>query len=97
MIFSGKKYLIFSWVFCLLMPFSFAQERNDSLLKVALMDVYDKPEKAIEIGTILLKNYDKNPEKQIQVLHILTNAYWSLRNYEKSLETILQAKNLSQN
>lgn len=95
--FSNIKYLIFVLVFCLLIPMSFSQERNDSLLKVALMDVYENPEKAIEIGNVLLKDYDKNPEKQIQVLQILTNAYWSLRNYEKSLETILQAKNLSQN
>lgn len=94
--FRIRLYWSLTWAIGLIFPFSYAQEKNDSLLKVALMDVYDRPENSIEISNQLLREYQNNPEKQIQVLQVLTNAYSSLREYEKALEYILQAKNISQ-
>ncbi|MFA5619576.1 MAG: hypothetical protein WDA08_04630 [Weeksellaceae bacterium] len=71
-------------------------QNKDSLLHVAMLSVYDQPEKTIEIGNLLLEEYRSQPEIQIQVLQIMTNAYSSIRDYDKSLESILQAKDISQ-
>ncbi|MDD3459457.1 MAG: hypothetical protein PHO74_08300, partial [Weeksellaceae bacterium] len=41
-----------------------------------------------------MKMNENQPEKQIRVLLLITNSYASMRNYEKSLETALKAKEI---
>src|SRR5690554_6697641 len=83
-------------IFFLLISKMVYGQHKDSLLQVAMINVYDQPEKTIEIGNKLLEEYTSQPEKQIQVLLIMTNAYSSIREYDKSLENILQALEISQ-
>lgn len=96
---NASKFHIVYLIFCLLLVsgniLSAQDSKNEALFDSAVLYVYDQPQKAIKIGEILLKNYDKQPEKQVQVLLVLSNAYSSLRNYEKSLELSLEAKKLS--
>lgn len=70
-------------------------QKQDSLLEIATLSVYDKPEKAIEIADQLLKDFELSAHTKIQVYLILSNAYSSLRDYEKSLAYALQAKEVS--
>lgn len=83
-------------IFFLLISKMVYGQHKDSLFQVAMINVYDQPEKTIEIGNKLLEEYTSQPEKQIQVLLIMTNAYSSIREYDKSLENILQALEISQ-
>lgn len=93
----NNTYSLLLFTLLLLLNNEFAWTQNkDSLMEVALLSVYEQPEKAIDIGDKLLKEYQNQPEKQIQVLQILTNAYSSIRDYDKSLESILKAKEISQ-
>jgi tetratricopeptide (TPR) repeat protein len=71
-----------------------AQSVEDSLYNSAVIYVYDDPLKAIEISEELMKMNENQPEKQIRVLLLITNSYASMRNYEKSLETALKAKEI---
>ncbi len=72
-----------------------AQEDKDSLYKIATMSVYDNPDRTLEIGNELLKNNKIKPEKQIKVLLMMSNAYASKRDYEKSLDYALQTKEIN--
>ena len=69
--------------------------KQDSLLEVATRNVYDQPEKALEIGNQLLNEVDLSANTEIQVYLVLSNAYSSLRDYEKSLACALKAKEVS--
>lgn len=71
------------------------QQDKDSLMNAVVMNVYDNPDHAIEIGKELLKTYKSSPKKQINVLLLMSNAYASKRDYEKSLDYALQAKEIN--
>lgn len=70
------------------------QTKEDSLYNVAVMSVYDNPDKSIELGTQILENNPQNPQKQVQALLLISNAYSSKRDYEKSLEYALKTKEI---
>jgi len=90
------KYLKYFSVWTLLMFNQLnAQVSEDSLMKAATMYVYDNPDKAIEIGERLLKTNENNPEKLISIYLILSNSYSSKRDYEKSLQETLKAKEIA--
>ena len=74
---------------------TYGQKDEDSLLNAAVMNIYDHPDHAIQIGKELLKEYKSNPEKQINVLLLMSNAYASKRDYEKSLDYALQTKEIN--
>ncbi len=74
---------------------AYGQKDRDSLYDLATMTVYDNPDRAIEIGNGLLKAYKAKPEKQIKVLLLMSNAYASKRDYEKSLHYALQTKEIN--
>src|SRR5690625_4610227 len=62
------------------------QINQDSLFNVAIVNVYDNPKKAIEISDQLYELNANDLSKQIDALLLKSNAYTSLRDYEKSLE-----------
>lgn len=72
-----------------------AQNEDDNLYNSAIVFVYDNPDKAIEIGQQLLKKNEKNPKAQIRALLLISNAYASKRDYEKSLSVALKAKEIA--
>lgn len=90
------KYLKCFPVFTLLMfnPLN-AQISEDSLMQSAMMYVYDDPDKAIEIGESLIKSNENNPEKLISIYLMLSNSYSSKRDYERSLQETLKAKEIA--
>lgn len=71
------------------------QINQDSLFNVAIVYVYDNPKKAIEISDQLYELNANDLSKQIDALLLKSNAYTSLRDYEKSLEYALEAEKLS--
>ena len=93
----GLKY---KWGWCLFLAVfvlqnSQGQEDKDSLYEAAIMSVYDNPDRAIEIGKQIFNDNKSNPEKQIKALLLLSNAYASKRDYEKSLEFALQTNEIN--
>ena len=87
--------VIFLAFFLFILQNALGQQDKDSLLNAAVINVYDHPDHAIEIGKELLIEYKSNPEKQINVLLLMSNAYASKRDYEKSLDYALQTKEIN--
>lgn len=66
-----------------------------SLFKKAKLEIYDNPDKAIDIGKQLLKK-DNDLKTSIEIYMLLSTANVAKRNFEESLMYILKAKELSQ-
>ncbi len=75
--------------------FLYGQKVSDSLFRVATMDVYEHPDRSIEIGERMLKTSDKKKDK-VSALLLISTAYSSQREYENSLKYALKAKDLSE-
>src|SRR5690625_6192577 len=67
------------------------------MFNVSIVNVYDKPKKAIEISDQLYELNANDLSKQIDALLLKFNAYTSLRDYEKYLDYALEAEKLSSN
>jgi tetratricopeptide (TPR) repeat protein len=76
---------------------AFSQTKEDSLYNVAVMSVYDNPDKSIELGNQIFQNNSQDPKKQVLALLLISNAYSSKRDYEKSLEFALKTKEITLN
>lgn len=74
---------------------SYAQEITDSAFNAATLNVYDEPDKAIKVGERMFETSKGKPKRQIDALLLLSNAYSSKRQYEKSLEYAFRARDLS--
>lgn len=74
-----------------------AQSDVDSLYSVGIMNVYDNPDKAIEISNQIIENSSKDLSRKIDGLLLRSNAYSSKRDYEQSLKFALEAKKISLN
>lgn len=68
---------------------------DSSLLKKAKLEIYDNPDKAIQIGKQLLKK-DNDLKTSITIYMLLSTANVAKRNFDESLKYILKAKELSQ-
>lgn len=78
--------------------FIFINGQNTSyttLFKKAKLEIYDNPDKTIQIGKQLLKN-ENDLKKTIDIYMLLSTANVAKRNFEESLMYILKAKELSQ-
>lgn len=73
----------------------YGQSDFDSLYNDALIYVYDDPDKALEIGKDLYEKNLDEPERLINILMLTSNAHFSKRDYEKSLEDALKANELA--
>jgi tetratricopeptide (TPR) repeat protein len=84
------------YVFLFLANGSYSQTQNlDSLLKKGIVEIFEHPDKAIAIGQ---KVYGLAPDAshaQLKALMLISDAYSSKRDYRKSLEYVILAKNLS--
>lgn len=85
-------FLLFGLIF---VQNTFAQNVSDEEYNAAMLNVYDDPDKAIEIGIRMFETSNDKPKRQINALLLLSNAYTSKREYEKSLDYAIQAKELS--
>ena len=79
----------------LFQSFLFGQKVSDSLFRAATMDVYEHPERSIEIGEKMLKTAEKKKDR-VSALLLISTAYSSQREYENSLQYALKAKELSE-
>jgi tetratricopeptide (TPR) repeat protein len=72
-----------------------SDSKIDSLLKQAKLDIYEKPENVIKLGDSIYKSADSSPETKVKALMLISDAYSSKRDYEKSLKYFHIANELS--
>lgn len=89
-----KKRILIFWIY-LFSALSLGQTNSDSLFQVATMDVYEHPDKSIELGLKILREA-KNSEQKVSALLLISTAYSSKRDYENSLNYALKAKDVAE-
>lgn len=99
---TSLKYVL---VFCLL-PLSLlvyghmddeliAEEQIDSLIKASTNRVYENPDESIELGLSSYENNSYSIKTRTRALMLVSLAYTSKRDYQKALEYIIKASELS--
>ncbi|GAA4240262.1 MULTISPECIES: hypothetical protein [Winogradskyella] len=97
-----KKHLYGFLILVFSMPLSsFALSFNqnikkiDSVLEASRFRVYENPNEAIELGLSVYENSDYTIKTKVKALMLISLAYTSKRNYQKALEYIILADELS--
>jgi len=97
-----KKHLYGFLILVFSMPLSsFALSFNqnikkiDSVLEASRFRVYENPNEAIELGLSVYENSDYTIKTKVKALMLISLAYTSKRNYQKALEYIILADDLS--
>jgi tetratricopeptide (TPR) repeat protein len=84
------KFLLITAV--LLLPLLvWSQSKTDSILAVATQQIYENPDTAIEMAKKLLEEPKVSTENRVRIILLISTAYSSKRDYEKSLEYALSA------
>lgn len=71
------------------------KSKIDSLFDAATREVYENPDKAIAIGNMIYNSKDISIAKKTSALIVISDAYSSKRNYQKSLQYMIKAKEIS--
>jgi|SRR5690554_4601569 len=71
-----------------------AQSETDSLLRYATQQIYENPATAIKVAQELLNETDATADIKVEAILIISTAYSSKREYEKSMEFALSAMDL---
>lgn len=66
----------------------------DSIIKASTKEMYINPDKAIVSGNTILNESGNNIDSKIKGYKLISDAYSSKRDYEKSLEYIMKANQL---
>lgn len=76
---------------------SFAQvsPEMDSILKQAKLDIYENPAKVIRVGDSIYNNAKSTVDERVEALMLISDAYSSRRDYQKSLKYFKIANDLS--
>ncbi len=94
-----NNYIHTSFLLVFFMSFQFMYSQNksdfDSILAAGTLEIYENPDKAIEIGTSVYENPSVDIKTKITSLMLISNGYVSKRDYQKSLEYIIEANKLS--
>ena len=69
----------------------------DSLLKASISTIYENPDKSIELGLAIFSNEEYSLQNRTRALMLVSLGYTSKRDYQKALEYILKADDLSRN
>ncbi len=96
---AGSTYLKFTF-FGILFLYStllWPQQQADSSLVFATKQIYENPNKAIEIALKVLHSSGVTTDVKVRSLIVVSTAYSSKREYEKSLEYSLKALDLFPN
>lgn len=73
-----------------------AQAKNiDSILKACTLEIYENPDKALQAGKWIIANSEENTKAKIKGLMLVADAYSVKRDYQKSLEYVIKANQLS--
>ena len=68
-----------------------AQKKLDSILEATIIKIYENPNAAIETGTTVFQEAT-DPKTKVNALMLISNAYLSKRENEKSLEFALKTR-----
>ena len=97
----NKKNSIFIRFFLLLVAllstlFSFSQNKSetDSLIRFASLEIYKNPNNAIRIANQIIEKSANNIDTKIKAYKLISDAYSSKRDYEKSLSFVIKANDL---
>lgn len=71
-----------------------AQSETDSLLRYATQQIYENPATAIKVAQELLNETDAPADIKVEAILIISTAYSSKREYEKSMQFALSAMDL---
>lgn len=66
----------------------------DSIIKVSTKEMYINPDKAIKTGMTILNESGNNIDSKIKAYKLISDAYSSKRDYEKSLDYVMKASQL---
>lgn len=95
---SRVVFYLLLMVFILSAPHLLGQNKKqiDNLIRVTSLEIYKDPDNAIKVGKEIVKNAieDKDVDYTIKGYKLLSDAYSSKRNYEKSLEYVIKANEL---
>lgn len=91
-----RKYF-FIGVLLLLSPVVWPQKEADSSLAFATKQIYENPNKAIEVGMDVFNSSEATTDIKVRALIVVSTAYSSKREYEKSLEYSLKALDMFPN
>lgn len=86
--------LIMYLVYCNLL-FSQSKIDYDSIIASGTLDVYENPDRSIKIGKSVYEDYSADVKAKVNGLMLISNGYLSKRDYQKSLEYIIIANQLS--
>jgi len=77
------------------MASSYAQNKKeiDSVIRAAGLEIYENPDKVIRVGNQLIAKTD-NVDLKIRINRMISDAYSSKRDYEKSLAYVIKATEL---
>lgn len=67
----------------------------DSLIRASTLEIYENPDKAIATGQSIFEDPKNNSKSKIRGLMLVSDGYSSKRDYQKSLEYVLKANQLS--
>lgn len=73
------------------------QQKIDSLLNVKTNKIYEYPDEAIEFGLTVHQNLNYSLQSRTKALMLIALGYTSKRDYQKALEYIIKANELSEN
>lgn len=91
---KGSKIL---FICVLIFPIFMVGQNNknlDSIIKEATALMYENPDKAIAIGNKIIRDANDNIDIKIKGYKLISDAYSSKRDYEKSLEYVNKASQL---
>ena len=72
----------------------FKSQYKEETYRKALSDVYENPDNSLKLGQKMLKN-EKDPDNLIKLYKLMSHAYISIRDFDKSLDWVLKMKELS--
>ncbi len=91
-----RKYLLLAG-FLLLFQILSSQQETDSSLVFATQQIYENPNKAIEVALGVLNSSEATTDIKVRALIVVSTAHSSKREYEKSLEYSLKALDMFPN
>jgi tetratricopeptide (TPR) repeat protein len=97
MISCKKNSVVFLIIVSLLTTsFLYSQKRQniDSIIKATSTEIYVNPDNAIKAGRKIVRLSDKNVDYKIKGYKLIADGYSSKRDYEKSLEYVVNASEL---
>lgn len=81
--------------YCCIGTFAQSNIQLDSLIRASTLEIYENPDKAIAVGKSIFEDPKNTTKQKIRGLTLMSDGYSSKRNYQKSLETVLKAKQIA--